>query len=124
MRIDDLPDDFGPEDFMKLSKSDLDILPYDVLKWECCFKDCKNGTTVRDYGIAPNYFLNRNSKAADKSPNKYWHNTSNIVWFCGKHYPYMKRLGMEYTFQRFCKYKRPSPRIIKQVNQNIEKINS
>ena len=56
---------------LSLKKEELDSLPYDVLKWECCCKDCKRGTTVRDYGIAPNYILNRNGKTINKNPSKY-----------------------------------------------------
>ncbi|KUJ56432.1 hypothetical protein [Chryseobacterium aquaticum] len=108
---------------LSLSKVELDSLPYDVLKWECCCKDCNRGTMVRDYGITPIYFLNRNSKAADKNPSKYWMDTSKIVWLCGKHYAIMKRCGFDYILKKYFEHNKHPFEIIKKVNQGIEKIN-
>ncbi|WP_027381859.1 hypothetical protein [Epilithonimonas caeni] len=122
MRIEDLPENFTPEEFMKLDKMELDNLPYDVLKWECCFKNCNRGTTIRDYGIGPFYFLNRNSKAAEKHPERYWNNLNHIVWFCGKHYPYFKRLGWQQIEHRYFERKELSINPIKKVNQGNEKL--
>lgn len=105
-----------------LSKQELDLLPYDVLKWHCCCKGCKNSTTVRDYGVSPYYFLNRNSKEAQKHPLNYWNNLNVVYWFC-KHYQFLKRLGGEYMFEKYAdKEKEKIGILVKKVNYGIEQI--
>lgn len=120
MRIEDLPEEPTIEDFKNLSKQELDRIPYDVLKAKCCFAGCKNGTTVRDYGFAPVFFLNRNSKAAAKCPKLYWMNFDLMVWYCGKHWQYLKRLGTEYVWQQYNIEKNIPVEVIKRVNQDTE----
>ena len=122
MKLHELPEDFIPDDFMKLDKSELDLMPYEIFKWECCFKGCTGGTTVRDYGIRPFFFLNRNSKRSEKSPELYWLNINERIWFCGKHYPYYKRLGWKYIENKYFEYKELSINPLKNVNQNIQQL--
>jgi hypothetical protein len=116
------------EDFeilFNMTKAELDALPYDVYKWNCCCKDCKNATTVRDYGLETEgmYFLNRNGKAADKNPKSYWMNLFEIYWFCGKHWKYFQRLGQEAMFKKFVDYEKDKlAEKIKEVNTGIRKI--
>lgn len=110
-------------DIKKFSKAELDVLPYDIYKWNCCVKDCCNGTTVRDYGIYPFYFLNRNGKSCEKFPGRYWMDLSAVKWFCGKHWKYFQRLGAEKMFEKFCDYEKPAlGKLVKKVNQGNEKI--
>lgn len=110
------------EYILSLTKEELDSLPYDVLRWKCCCKECDRGTTVRDYGIAPLYFLNRNGKLSEKNPSKYWMNTSKIVWLCGKHYAIMKRCGFDYILLKYFDKATGPEGIVRLVNQGIEKI--
>ncbi|MDF2931234.1 MAG: hypothetical protein K0R36_565 [Chryseobacterium sp.] len=107
---------------LSLTKEELDSLPYDVLKWECCCKDCNRGTTVRDYAIAPYYILNRNGKAINKNPSKYWMDTSKIVWLCGKHFAIMKRCGFDYILSKYFDKATDPEGVMKKVNQGIEKL--
>ena len=122
MNLQDLNDDPSSEDIRQLDKESLDVLPYNILKWDCCFKGCDCGTTVRDYGLQPFYFLNRNSKEALRNPEKYWNDLSRIRWFCGKHWKYYQRLGPEYVFKKFCIDKGFPIEVVKNVNQRNEKI--
>lgn len=123
MKIEELSDNPTPGEIMRLDKPDLDVLPYDVLKWTCCVDGCDRGTTVRDYGLTPYYFLNRNSKAAERKPETYWINAYRKVWFCGKHLEYLKRLGAEYVFKKWSISPGFPVEIVKKVNQQNEIIN-
>lgn len=124
MKIEELKDDFTYQDFKHLDKSELDILPYEIYRWDCCCKDCSNGTTVRDYGFAPHYFLNRNSKKSFQTPRIYWCNLDLQVWFCGKHFSYYKRFGFEVMWDKYIDHNKPKNvgGLVKKSNQNIEKI--
>ena len=123
MRIDNLPNNFTFLDFIELDKDDLDALPYDVYRWNCCCKDCNNGTTIRDYGFSPNYFLNRNSKKSKMTPQIYWFRVDVQRWFCGKHFEYLKRLGDQIMWDKFIDHdKEALGSLVKKVNQQIEKL--
>lgn len=106
-----------------MSKAELDSLPYDVYKWNCCCKNCNGYTTVRDYGIAPTYFLNRNSKASQKNPKEYWQDLEVFSWFCSKHWKYFKRLGGYTMFEKYADSNKPKlGDFVKKVNTGIRKI--
>ena len=123
MKIEELSENPTIEEIMKLDKSSLDILPYEVYRWECCCKNCPNGTTVRDYGFSPHYFLNRNSKSSEQNPQKYWNNTDVTFWFCSKHWQYLKRLGSEKMWKSYVDLNKPRlGNFLKKANQNIEQI--
>lgn len=133
MKLAELPDDFTPEQFKQLDKEALDSLPYTVIKWNCQVKGCCNGTTVRDYGIHPWYFLNRNSKNANKNPTDYWKGIQNQKFsnwlLCGKHNMFFKRLEKSFDLDsiiyKLCdwdKIKIDTTKIIRSVNQGVEKI--
>jgi hypothetical protein len=98
MRLEDLPDDFTPEQFMQLDREGLDQVPYEVKKWICQAKGCKNGTKVRDYGILPWIWLHRNSKYSHRVPHAYWCDTSNRFNMCGKHSKMFRHLEKIYGF--------------------------
>lgn len=119
MKIENLPEEPTINDFKELEKQELDLIPYDVLFAKCCVVGCENGTTVRDYGFAPFFFLNRNSKSAMKHPEKYWLNFAEIVWFCGKHNEYYKRFGDAIFVRKTIEQTIPFE-IKKRVNQSIE----
>jgi hypothetical protein len=132
MKLEELPDDFTPEQFMQLDKEALDSLPYTVLKWNCQCKKCSNGTTIRDYGIYPFYFLNRNSKYAARKPEEYWYKIiqGGNYWLCGKHWKFFQRLKKKYDegfiYHKLCDYYKQRidfKKIIRSVNQGVEKIN-
>lgn len=95
MKLQDLPDDFTFDQFRRLDKAGLDAVPYTLLHWACQCKGCKNGTTVRDYGLTGWFFLHRNSKAAERDPSSYWMGWNNY-WLCGKHNKLFKRLVKSY----------------------------
>jgi hypothetical protein len=92
MKLEDLAEDCTPQDFMLLERESLERVPYTLLKWGCQAKGCTGGTTVRDYGIAPFYFLNRNSKKSTVYPWLYWQNVGERFWLCGKHWKFYDRL--------------------------------
>lgn len=103
MKLKDLPDDFTREQFMQLDKESLDAVPYTRMRWLCQCKGCKNGTTVRDYGLGGGprglwAFLDRNSKNAEKNPSDYWMGPNNY-WLCGKHNKLFKRLEKRFDFE-------------------------
>jgi hypothetical protein len=130
MTLAELPNDFTPQQFMQLDKPSLDRLPYDIYKWNCQCKGCDNGTTVRDYGIAPFYFLNRNSKYCFEHPKEYWHRVyqGGNFWLCGKHLKFYNRLkkiyGERATYLRLCHYEKARiGELIRKVNFEIEMIN-
>lgn len=115
-------DDF--ELLKSMNKAELDSLPYDVYKWNCCVKGCNNGTTVRDYGVGPQYyFLNRNGKASEKNPKKYWQDLNDLSWFCSKHWKFFERLGPIYMFERMVDKEKPKiGDFVKKVNMGNHKI--
>lgn len=109
MKLDQLPDDFTPEQFRRLDKESLDAVPFVRRRWLCQVKNCTNGTHIRDYGLGPFNqrgiwaFLDRNSKNAQKNPSDYWMGPNNY-WLCGKHNALFKRLvkrfSVEHIFAR------------------------
>lgn len=78
-------DEMSIDQLAVMSREELDNIPYELKKWKCHCKDCTNGTKVRDYGISPWYFIQRNSRHSQKHPLEYWKNITNIMWLCGKH---------------------------------------
>ncbi len=104
MNLENLPDDFTVQDFMRLDKESLDKVPYTIYKWVCQCSGCNNGTRVRDYGLTEFNprgiwaFLDRNSKYANKNPGEYWMGPNNI-WLCGKHFKLVKRLEKRFDTQ-------------------------
>lgn len=96
MTLEQLPHDFTPEQFMQLDKESLDQIPYQRRKWYCQCKKCDNGTYVRDYGITPYFFLDRNSKNSFVKTADYWSNLNRHIWLCNKHLKFVKRLAKIY----------------------------
>jgi hypothetical protein len=77
------------EELKSMSREELDKVPYDKKKWVCQGKKCSNGTVVRDYGIAPFFYLQRKCDAG-------WVNLNLQFWMCGKHNKARKRLEKNY----------------------------
>lgn len=98
MKLADLPNDFTPEQFRQLDKESLDAVPFVRFRWLCQCKGCQNGTHVRDYGLGSWWFLDRNSKAAENDPRRYWMGRRNY-WLCGKHNKLFKRLEKRFDFE-------------------------
>ncbi|RYZ49912.1 MAG: hypothetical protein EOP49_15165 [Sphingobacteriales bacterium] len=80
MTLDELPEDFTPDQFMQLDRASLDLVPYDTVRWQCKIKLCKRYTRMRDYGIAPWYY----------HPRMGWKNPYRNWLMCSKHW---KRFG-------------------------------
>jgi len=58
-----------------LTQDQLDLTPFDTLKWQCCVQGCTHHSKIRDYGIAPWYHWGRRG----------WINLRETVLYCGKH---------------------------------------
>lgn len=129
MKLCELPNDFTPKQFMKLDKASLDQVPYERMKWQCQCKGCTNGTHVRDYGISPFFFLDRNSKWIENNINKGWSNLNRTMWLCNKHKKFFEKLvklyGADHTYKRLIDFKAPLHKLIKvaefKTTQQIEK---
>lgn len=72
------------DELKAMSREELDNVEYDLKKWGCQCKRCTNGTKVRDYGISPEYYLQRGGGQ--------WINLTRNYWLCGKHNKLFKRL--------------------------------
>lgn len=68
----------------------LDLVPYTEVKLICHGKKCCNGTIVRDYGIAPEYYHKRMK----------WHNIQNRFFACGKHFKMYNRLIKSFDIEK------------------------
>ncbi len=71
--------DLGPEDvpdIKTLSREELDKVPFEVMKWECCVEGCAHFTRIRDYGILPVIYWRRE-----------WVNLQQHIFFCQRHIP-------------------------------------
>lgn len=99
MKLSELPDDFTPEQFMRIDREGLDQVPYELKKWRCQAKGCCNGTKVRDYGILPWVWAHRNSQYSYRVPQAYWVNVSTHFNMCAKHLKMFKRLVKQFDFR-------------------------
>lgn len=74
-----IPLDLEPEDMpdlRSLTPEELEKVPFVVLRWHCCVKDCDRFTRVKDYGILP-VVLWRHK----------WQNLAKYVFYCADHWP-------------------------------------
>lgn len=105
MKLADLPDDFTPEQFRQLDRESLEEVPFTRATWVCQCKGCTRGTMVRDYGLAPWYWLQRNSKRSHAQPQRYWFYLDTWHWLCSKHNAMFKKLAKRFDIghiqQRF-----------------------
>lgn len=71
-------------DLYDIRDTDLELLPFTVIKWHCILPGCTCGTMVRDYGIAPHYY----------SPRKGWGWVDGATWWmlCSKHWKHKDRI--------------------------------
>lgn len=92
LTLEQLPDDPTPTQIRLLDRDSLDAIPYERRRWCCAAKGCTNGTHVRDYGIAPWYFLDRGSKQSREKPYRYWYRVPFTWWACGRHNKAYRRL--------------------------------
>lgn len=90
-------------ELMAMTDAELDMVPYDIVKWICSGKKCTRHTKVRDYGLAPVYFHakmevnNENTLLhGEKIPKMRWHDTSYGFFMCAKHCKMWKRLVPKY----------------------------
>lgn len=74
------------EELKAMSSEELDKVDCDKLKWKCQCKGCNGYTTVRDFGIPPFYYHNKEG----------WKNLNISYWLCGKHVKFWKRLLKNY----------------------------
>jgi hypothetical protein len=72
-----------------MSKEELENVPHQTVWWLCCYKGCNNGTRVRDYGIAPEYW---GKQEGFFNPNDRW-------ILCGKHWKFFKRLKLHFSLE-------------------------
>lgn len=82
--IEDLPEDFDVTQFRMLAKSELEKVPFNIVRWQCKVKLCKRFTRMRDYSLKDHtgewYYHTRLG----------WINIRSTFFMCGKHY---KRYG-------------------------------
>lgn len=72
-----------------MSREQLELVPHDIKLWVCQGKNCNRHTTVRDYGLHPEYYHTRKSLG--------WQNVSERFWMCARHYSIFKRLRKNFT---------------------------
>lgn len=67
----------------RMSKAELELVDHDKKKWLCHVEGCPNGTTVKDFGIEPEYYSR-------------WGWIKVGVWYfiCGKHNKLEKKGGL------------------------------
>jgi hypothetical protein len=70
-------------DLTKLSKEELDKIPFEKKKWICGCKNCVRQTTVRDYGLVSMYYW---------PAFKIWINPTEGFYMCPRHYKIWQRL--------------------------------
>lgn len=75
-------------ELMAMPRAELDMVPHDLKKCLCNFKNCIHGMKVRDYGIHPVYYLHRKEGR--------WINVENQFYLCGPHYKFYKKLTRLY----------------------------
>jgi hypothetical protein len=75
-----------------MSREELDNVEFTLKKWVCQCKGCTRGTTVRDYGISPEFYW--------PSRGRGWRNLNFSYFMCGKHYPFMKKMEKIYGWQK------------------------
>jgi hypothetical protein len=85
------------DDLRVMSKDELDKIPYQRKKWLCQCKGCTNGTHVRDYGVSPFFWLDRNSNWAQHSPEELWTDLTKFCWMCSKHRKLISRLRPRFS---------------------------
>jgi len=95
---------------LKMSKSELDLVPYDTVKLICQAKGCKRHTKIRDYGIAPVYYVHR------FKIGQQWHNVLKSYFLCAKHWSIKTRLIKRFEVWRV------QQRMLDFDKQNIEKL--
>lgn len=81
----DLPD-LGIEDMpdiRSLTKLELENVPFDKRRWQCCIKHCSCATTIKDYGISPFFWW-----------RKKWIDLSRNIYICAKHHNRYKNPAM------------------------------
>lgn len=85
----DTEEESAIQELKSMSRAELDLVPYETVKWVCQAKGCCNGTKVRDYGIAPEYWSQRL-----KEP---FFDVSLYFWMCSKHLKMWKHLIKMYS---------------------------
>jgi len=98
------------EELMKMELSELDMVPYEIVKLICQAKGCSRHTKVRDYGISPVYYV-KGFKLKER-----WHSTIQSFFLCSKHWKLHQRL-----IKRFETW-RVQQKILDYNKQNIEKL--
>lgn len=97
---------------LKMTRAELDLVDFDLKKWCCHFKNCSNGTIVRDYGIGPTFYLQRGRGE--------FCDLEKTIWLCGKHRKFVKRLEKTFDWKHiFNKLMNPFPASWQKV-KNIE----
>lgn len=79
-------DDSSEYDIFKLTKEELEKVPFDVARWQCKVKLCTCFTRVRDYGLDGVYYWKQ---------KKGWIDIRDEFFMCSKHYPRYKGKALE-----------------------------
>ena len=100
MKLEDLPDDFTPEQFMELDADSLNQIPFETGKWQCKIKFCKCFTRVRGYSINPFFYHKRGTKDLKTGLMVHWFDCRNRFFICQKHKKYWKKEYDEIPFKK------------------------
>lgn len=71
-------------DIKTMSEKELKLVPFDKRKWLCGVKGCTRHTTVKDYGLSPEYYW-----------RGLWVNISTEVFLCVNHFKQYKDAGKD-----------------------------
>jgi hypothetical protein len=73
-------------DIKSLSPDELKLVPFDKKKWACGVVGCSKLTTIKDYGISPQYNWQGN-----------WIDSTIEVFLCSNHFKQYKAAGKDNT---------------------------
>lgn len=72
------------KELMAMSESEIEMVPFDVVKLICQVKGCKCYKRIRDYGLSPLYYVKQHK-------GKWW-NIDNTFLLCSKHWKFYEKL--------------------------------
>lgn len=70
-----------------MSLGQLELVPYEKVKWMCCCKGCNRYTGARSFGLPDLFWHKRHG----------WFDPNMTILFCAVHWKFWKRLLKNYT---------------------------
>ena len=78
-------------ELLAMSREEVDLVQFEVVKWVCAGKRCNRYTKVRDYGVFAQYYWPRKGET--------WINITKSIYCCQKHHKLLGRLAKNYPMQ-------------------------